>query len=125
MDKTDELNQHSLGLMFKTKNGSDEINGLNKKIEEATKIFHKERDVARFLRNVTFGDKLEVFFKERIYFDGVDDYNFDEDSGFEENEEEDFIPNDFNAISIFFRQTKVAVTLKRKVEEKSQICKKT
>lgn len=69
MDKADELHQHSLGIMFTTvKKGSDEMNRLNKKIEEATKIFKKERDVARFLRNVTAGDKLEDFFKERNRF---------------------------------------------------------
>lgn len=130
MDNTDELNQHSLGLMFKdpSNSNSDEMNRLNKKIIEATKRFKKDQDVGRFLKNVIYGDRIENFFKERIYLDGIDDYDYHEDSGFEENdvEDEDFIANDFDEISNFYRKPNVQQKRKRKVEfeENQQMYKK-
>lgn len=121
MDKTDELNQHAEGLMFKA---TGEMQPLDKKIIRETTVFEKGQDVARFLKNVIHGDKLENFFKERIYLDGIDDYDSDEDSGFDEDEE-DFIPNDFDANSNFFLKPK-KVILKRKADadEKLQTCKR-
>lgn len=119
MDKTDELLQHVKGQMFKIKR-SEEMTRLNDKIAKATSIFEKGQDVSKFLRNVTFGDKLESFFKERIYLDGVDEYDPSEESGFEEYED-DFIPNDFDPKSNFFRKPEA---LKRKAEEPNQTHKK-
>lgn len=120
MDKTDELKQHAKGLIF-TITKSDEMTWLNDQISKATKIFQKGQDVAKFLRNITCGDKLENFFKERIYLDGIDDYDGDEDSGFEE--EGDFIPNDFDVVSNFFCKPN-ADKMKRKAEEKENSRKK-
>lgn len=126
MDKTDELEKHRLGEIFKKRKGKDEMNRLNEKISNATKIFEEEQNVSKFLNNITFGERMENFFKERIFLEGIDD-ECDDDSGFDEEEDEEFIGNDFDIVSNFFVKTKAnSESLKRKfVGEEKQKSKKT
>lgn len=81
MDKTDELKKHEKGEIFKIKiESSAEMIWLNDQISKATKIFERTQNVGKFLQNITCRDRLENFFKERIYLDGVDQFDSDEDS---------------------------------------------
>lgn len=133
MNRSDELMKVARGHMVKTKkyeeenaagqkideNKKDEkdsrslkMKKLNEKIRNATALFDESQNVERFLKNVTFDENLESYFKERIYIDS-------DDSGIEDEFDEDFdetiIPNDPN-IESNFRKSFPRKASKRKVE---------
>lgn len=113
MEKSDELKRHDGGYMPTKRLPNEEMTRLNKKISMATEDFQKYEDVEMFLKNITFNDQVELFFKERIYIEGVDkcdDYEDEEDVNL-------VIPNDYNEESNF-RQAhprEAATSSKRKI----------
>lgn len=100
MNKSDELNKVALGHMVITTR-KRKMKNLNKKIKLATKIFDRTADVKEFLKNVTFNENLESYFKQRI-----DNTDSDDD-------DDEIIPNNFN-IKCDFRKKYSRETKKRK-----------
>lgn len=96
MNKSDELINVAAGEMLDTRKNREMIR-LNKKIEDATTKFNQDQNVKRFLKKIIFNDKLESFFKERIYIDGVDMEDDDDDDDYDET----IIPNKKNLKSNF------------------------
>lgn len=90
MQKSDELKNNVAGEMITTQKKNEMIR-LNAKIKKATDIFDKNRDVAQFLKHVTYNDKFESVFKARIFINGVDDDGADDDGS-----DDPIIPNTFN-----------------------------
>lgn len=91
---------------------SSKMRKLNEKIRYATELFDEKPNVEKFLKNVTFDENLESYFKERISIDA-------EDSGIDlevdENLDETIIPNDLNNESNF-RKCFPGAASKRMVE---------
>lgn len=111
MDKTDELEKHKLGAIFK-RTCSKRMIELNKKIEDSTKIFEATLNVEKFIRNMTYQSKFDRIFKSDIVFKGESDE-------IEENDDESdeiFEGNYFNEACIFQPPIK-PITIKRKAEQ--------
>ncbi len=90
---------------------------LNEKIRNATALFDESQDIERFLKNVTYDENLESYFKERIGIDS--DYSeIENDEDFDEN----IIPNDPN-IESNFRKIFPRVVTKRTVEHNETVKK--
>lgn len=94
MDRSDELERVVDGEMIKERRNK-EMKRLNKKILASTELFEEDHDVDKFLARVTFGENLQMFFKERIHIDGIDEG--------EEllDEEDEVIPNNFRKVTNF------------------------
>lgn len=87
MMKSDELKQLSHGATIKKKQKKRTIE-LNEKIRECTKTFNETRDVGQFLNEITWDQNFEDFF----YKPGNSEHA---------SEDDEIIPNDFNAKSNF------------------------
>lgn len=114
MQRSDELKNNVASAMITTRKSNEMIH-LNRKIKKATDIFDGNRDVGEFLKNVTFKDKFESFFKARIFIVGVDDDDADDDDDFDGP----IIPNTFNDQLNF-----LTASLKRKNERPDDSPKK-
>lgn len=97
--KSDEFFNNKEGVMFITKKSNDMI-ALNKKIENATKLFEEHQDVETFLKNICFKEKLDSYFASRIFIDGVDEDDFGDDC---DDDSEEIIPNWHNVELTFNR----------------------
>lgn len=104
MDKADQLLKHHPGKMMKKATNRISEN-LNKKIDEATNRFNETGDVHRFLQNISQDDQIQKACKQSHLLED------DEDDA---DNEELFIPNDFNENAIFKKIEKPQ--LKRKSE---------
>lgn len=100
---------------------SQKIKNLNEKIRNATVSFDETQYVEKFLRNVTFDENLESYFKERISID-VDDSGIELDDD-DEDFDELIIPNNLN-IQSNFRKKFPRTVLKRKNECNETVEKK-
>lgn len=130
MNRSDELTKVALGHMVKTRKGDKENDDeretgkedkmskrskmqiLNEKIRDATASFEKSPNVEKFLKNVTFNENLESYFKERISVD-VDDSEIELE--IDEDSDETVLPNDLNVESNF-RKCFPRASSKRKIE---------
>lgn len=100
MDKSDELKRIVAGEIITFKRNKA-MKKLDSKIEDATKEFEETQDVEAFLNSVTVNEKIQNFFKERIYLEGIDDEKY---STLDYEDEDEFIPNDFRESSCFRKQ---------------------
>lgn len=98
MQRSDELRNNVAGEMIVTAR-SKEMKRLDEKIIRATNEFKKEKDVSLFLKNVTYNDRFESFFKIRIFIEGVD-----KDTDFIDDSDHKIIPNSCNINLNFVRR---------------------
>ncbi|XP_037033816.1 uncharacterized protein LOC119072663 [Bradysia coprophila] len=121
MNKSDELKKVEKGYMIKEK--EPKLTELNKKIERATAKFEQTKDVKSFLKNVTFNENMESYFKERIPI-GVDDSGMNVVDDYDDDDfDETIIANDFDVVSNFRAKFPRAAT-KRKSNCNEKISKK-
>lgn len=106
--RSDELEQVDGGSMLMSKcKPKRKMTLLNKKIKKATKKFNKKKDVETFLNNITFNENLpNLFWKSGSKYD---------------DEDEEIIPNTFNAMNDFIERT---AAKKRKASSKVSSNKK-
>lgn len=91
--KSDELKSHVGNRMFTTRRQKKDITRLNETINNATDIYKKNKNIEEFLAHITFGKRLESFFKERIFIFGVDKDDFDDEC---DDFDDVIIPNSLN-----------------------------
>lgn len=112
MLKSDELEQVVGGLMTKSRPKKD-IDRLNEKIQNATKLFDETGDVEAFLENITFNDEIASTLNMRD-----DDLNDDDD------DDDEIIPNHYDEESDFRKAHQREAAVKRKGSKCSDTNKK-